>query len=35
MKDVNVHIRELREISVEYALYIFALYGIKFRVFFF
>ena len=30
-----VRIRELREISVEFALYIFELYGIKFEVFFF
>jgi len=35
MKDVNVCILELREISVEFALYIFSLYGIKFKVFFF
>ena len=30
MNDVNLRIRELYEISIEFALYIFALYGFKF-----
>jgi len=35
MNDVNLRISELHEISVEFTLYVFALYAIKFEAFFF
>jgi hypothetical protein len=34
MNDVNLRIRELHVISVEFTLFIFALYGIKLEAFF-